>query len=864
MRKSLRLLMAGLLLTLIQWPTQAQSDQDSLYLFAYNTEKNQNKNGLHFAWSADGQQWKSLGPEHPFIKSDYGTWGDQKRMLNPFLYRDQQGLWHLLWALNENDDVFAHAAVDDLILWRRQSYPKAMPGRNVIDPEVSYLPRVKQYAITWLSVHEGDTLVYSATTPDFKIYTPTRLVDQGRRQNARRNIEIDGELQRGTLHKVTKAEVEALIKEVEKVQARNRLWSETTAGDSERFADLSPLSVKIKPGTKEKEISDQLIGIFFEDINYAADGGLYAELVENRGFEYQLSDKQGHDASWTSFKAWSVVGDMPHQIKTEAPLHPNNPHYVELEVRKSTGALINEGFNGIAVKAGEQYNFSMFANYKGKGSARVQIQLLDENDQLLASGNIRRVKEGWQRYELQITASADCDKGRLAILPATEGTLALDMISLFPQKTFMGRKNGLRADLAQAIADIKPSFVRFPGGCVAHGNGIDNIYHWKNTIGPLEERQPQRNIWNYHQSMGLGYFEYFQFCSDIGAEPIPIVAAGVPCQNSSCGGAGQQGGIPLSEMDDYIQDILDLIEWANGSTDTYWGKKRAEAGHPAPFHLKYIGVGNEDLITDVFEERFIMIYEAIKEKHPEIVVIGTVGPWFEGTDYREGWALAKRLQLPMVDEHYYQPPGWFIYNQDYYDNYDRNGPKVYLGEYAAHLPRRETNLESALAEALYLTAVERNGDIVEMASYAPLFAKEGFTQWNPDLIYFNNTEVKPTVGYYVQKMFGLNTGKHFINSDIDLGGDYNQAVTSRFNVSVVRDSQSGDLILKFVNLLPVAINTQLDLSSLDVTARKASRSALTGAPNDRDVKPENDQIEVGPSTALELTPYSLTVLRIPQ
>lgn len=320
----------------------------------------------------------------------------------------------------------------------------------------------------------------------------------------------------------------------------------------------------------------------------------------------------------------------------------------------------------------------------------------------------------------------------------------------------------------------------------------------------------------------------------------------------------------MSEMDDYIQDILDLIEWANGSTDTYWGKKRAEAGHPAPFHLKYIGVGNEDLITDVFEERFIMIYEAIKEKHPEIVVIGTVGPWFEGTDYREGWALAKRLQLPMVDEHYYQPPGWFIYNQDYYDNYDRNGPKVYLGEYAAHLPRRETNLESALAEALYLTAVERNGDIVEMASYAPLFAKEGFTQWNPDLIYFNNTEVKPTVGYYVQKMFGLNTGKHFINSDIDLGGTYSKAVASRFSVSVVRDSQSGDLILKFVNLLPVAINTQLDLSSLDVTARKASRSTLTGAPNDRDVKPENDQIEVGPSTALELTPYSLTVLRIPQ
>lgn len=862
MRQSFRMLVAGLLLALISWPAKAQTDKDSLFLFAYNTEKNQNKNGLHFAWSADGSQWQAMGPEHAFIKSDYGTWGNQKRMLSPFLYRDVEGLWHLIWALNESDDVFAHAAVDDLILWGRQSYPKAMEGKNVIDPEVSYLPRVKQHLITWLSIDEGDTLVYSTTTPDFKIYTPTRLSDQQRRLNQRRNIQIDGELQRGTVHKVAANEVDVLVKEIEKVQKRNHLWAETTAGDAERFAQVKPLSVKIKASNEEKAISDQLIGIFFEDINYGADGGLYAELVENRGFEYQLSDKQGRDAGWNSFKAWSVVGKMDYEIKTENPLHPNNPHYVELQVGKNTGALINEGFNGIPITAGEKYKFSMFADFRSSGKARVQVQLLGENDKVLATGNIRNIDRGWQQYELELKTSSGSDQARLAVLPATEGTIALDMLSLFPQKTFKGRKNGLRSDLAQVIADINPRFVRFPGGCVAHGNGIDNIYHWKNTIGPLEARKPQRNIWNYHQSVGLGYFEYFQFCEDIGASPIPIVAAGVPCQNSSCGGAGQQGGIPLSEMEDYIQDILDLIEWANGPADSHWGKKRAEAGHPSPFNLKYIGVGNEDLITDIFEERFIMIYDAIKAKHPEIVVIGTVGPWFEGTDYREGWELAKRLDLPMVDEHYYQPPGWFIYNQDYYDSYDRNGPKVYLGEYAAHLPRRETNLESALAEAIYLCAVERNGDIVEMTSYAPLFAKEGFTQWNPDLIYFNNTEVKPTVGYYVQKMFGLNSGDRYVKSEIDLGGEYNEAVSARFNVSVVRDSNSGDIIVKLVNILPVSINTRLDLQALQPGSGLATRTVLSGQPNERGLVPVSDKITVGPDFITELPAYSFTVIRI--
>lgn len=365
------------------------------------------------------------------------------------------------------------------------------------------------------------------------------------------------------------------------------------------------------------------------------------------------------------------------------------------------------------------------------------------------------------------------------------------------------------------MADLHPRFVRFPGGCVAHGNGIDNIYRWKNSVGPLEARKPMGNLWGYHQTLGLGYFEYFQFCEDIGAEPLPVLAAGVPCQNSACIpgkplSGGQQGGIPMEEMGAYVQDILDLIEYANGDPKkSKWAKMRAEAGHPEPFNLKYVGIGNEDLITPVFEERFEMIFKAVKEKYPEITVIGTVGPFYEGTDYEAGWKFATRLNVPMVDEHYYNTPGWFINNQDYYDRYDRAKPKVYLGEYAAHLPGRPNNIETALAEALYLTSVERNGDIVSMTSYAPLLAKEGHTQWNPDLIYFNNREVKPTVGYYTQLLYGQNSGDSYLPADRKIDNP-RQDVQKRIGTSVVRDSKTGDWIVKLVNLLPVPVKAKVE------------------------------------------------------
>ena len=456
----------------------------------------------------------------------------------------------------------------------------------------------------------------------------------------------------------------------------------------------------------------------------------------------------------------------------------------------------------------------------------------------------------------------DAKTAQLAVEPMKAGKIGVDFVSLFPQETFKNRANGMRRDLAQTLYDLKPRFVRFPGGCVAHGNGVDNIYRWKNTVGPLEARKQDFNLWGYHQSFGLGYYEYFQFCEDIGAEPLPVVAAGVPCQNSSRGGDGQMGGIPMEDMDEYLQDILDLVEWANGDPKTSkWAKMRAEAGHPKPFNLKYIGIGNEDLITDVFEERFTMIYLAIKEKYPEMIVVGTVGPFNEGTDYVEGWKLADKLGVPMVDEHYYQSPGWFLHNQDFYDKYDRSKKtKVYLGEYATHIPGRKANMETALTEALYLTALERNGDVVHMTSYAPLLAKEKHTQWSPDLIYFNNREVKPTTGYYVQKLYGQNAGSHYIPSQIILDNQDNR-VKLRIGSSIVRDSKTGDVIVKLVNLLPVSVETEIQLPGIGSVQPSAVRTVLAGAPESTPL-PVTDTIEVGANFKQQLPAYSFTVIRL--
>ena len=786
---------------------------DSVSLFAYATRGDDGRSGLRFAWSMDGKHWFEIGQNYGYLRCDYGRWGSQKKMLDPNLKQLPGGEWLCIWKLNDHDG-YGQARSKDLIYWEAQQYPR--------------------------------------TTSDF----------EGTRVKAK----IAGHEETGTVSQVPWSVVDGLTRTYERNQYRNSLYGERPVQDKERFAGLKPVKATVTAQPEEtKEISDLLMGIFFEDINYSADGGLYAELIQNRDFEYDPSDREG-DKNWNSTHSWKLEGEnATFTISTSDPIHPNNPHYAVLKTNQPGAALTNTGFDGIALKAGEKYDFSLFARIpEGSKSGKLLVRLVDADGTVQGETTVTVSSRSWKTYKAVLTAKTSADT-RLELRPQSAGEIELDMISLFPQNTFKGRKNGLRPDLAQTLADMHPRFVRFPGGCVAHGDGLKNIYQWKNTIGPLEARKPARNLWGYHQSMGLGYYEYFQFCEDIGAEPLPVLAAGVPCQNSACHGdlrGGQQGGIPMSEMGAYIQDILDLIEWANGDArKTKWGKIRAESGHPKPFNLKYIGIGNEDLITDVFEERFTMIYLAIKEKYPEIIVVGTVGPFNEGTDYVEGWKLADKLGVPMVDEHYYQSPGWFLHNQDFYDKYDRSKKtKVYLGEYATHIPGRRANMETALTEALYLAALERNGDVVHMSSYAPLLAKDGRTQWNPDLIYFNNREVRPTTGYYVQKLYGQHAGDHYIPSQVNLDNQ-DSRVKLRVGSSIVRDSKTGDVIVKLVNLLPVSIETDVRLPGMDGIQSSATRTVLAGAPEATPL-PVTDTIEAGTSFKQELPAYSFTVIRL--
>ena len=427
----------------------------------------------------------------------------------------------------------------------------------------------------------------------------------------------------------------------------------------------------------------------------------------------------------------------------------------------------------------------------------------------------------------------------------------------------------MRKDLAQMLYDMRPKFVRFPGGCLTHGNGIDNMYQWKNTIGPLWERKGDFNIWHYHQSRGLGFYEYFQFCEDIGAEPLPVLPAGVPCQNSSVGGYGQQGGLAFGgPLEEYLQDLLDLIEWANGDPKTSkWAKKRAEAGHPEPFGLKYLGIGNEDLISNVFEERFTFLKRGVKAKYPEIEIVGTAGPFFEGSDYEYGWDLARRENVEIADEHYYVNPGWYIHNQDFYDKYDRQGTKVYLGEWAS----KSNRMENALVEALHITNLERNGDVVVMSSYAPLFGREGHCQWNPDLIYFNGSEVHPSPSYYTQMLAGQNSGVEYLASSLELKGAdgangtngangtrVNDDVRLRVGASVVK-AENGDLIIKLVNLLPREV--KIDLEGVDGAngAYGAKVTVLAGKPEDKTATPITTELS---TSTYVMPPYSFSVIRM--
>ena len=630
-----------------------------------------------------------------------------------------------------------------------------------------------------------------------------------------------------------------------------------------------------------KDISPDLMGIFFEDISYAADGGLYAELIQNRDFEYTADDHRGWDAK----TAWKLEGEgTTWTIETQAPIHKNNAHYAVLKTTAPGAKLTNEGWDGIPLQKGKKYDFSLFT--KGAGPLRVSLV---EGKTIIASKTFKATKE-WRQQKVVLTALQSADKASLVIEPLEVGSIHLDFISLFPQESFKGHPNGLRKDLAEVIADLKPRFVRFPGGCATHGQGIDNIYHWQATVGELWERQPDMNIWSYHQTRGLGFHEYFQFCEDIGAEPLPVLAAGVPCQNSWKGGAGQQGGLPFEAdlqgkpspytymgkpltMESYLQELLDLIEWANGDAKTSeLAKIRAKAGHPKPFNLKYLGIGNEDLISDTFLKRYHFLIEGIQKVHPEITIVGTVGPFWEGSDYEYGWREAKAKNIPIVDEHYYNSINWYFHHRDFYDNYDRQGTKVYLGEWAS----KGNNVINALMEAAYLANVERNADVVVMSSYAPLLAKEGHTSWNPDLIYFNNKEVKPTANYFVQRAYGQNAGDKYVYSDLQASYTstdgkltlQSDRLTEYIDKSVVIDSRTGDIIIKVVSLLPTETDLSIALGegTLNGYNTKADFTVMAGDVNpkgERDWKTnETKTITVSDTFNTRVPSNSVSIIRI--
>ena len=636
-----------------------------------------------------------------------------------------------------------------------------------------------------------------------------------------------------------------------------------------------------------KAISDELIGIFFEDISSAADGGLYAELLQNGSFEFSPAERDGWGAgtAWKQIRPGHSLGTL--QVRMDNPIHPNNPTYMRLHTERVKEyydykgwkgfGLENSGFNGISVKGGEKYNFSAFFRNIGKNAKQVRIALVEpqgwgKDGKLLAEAYLDVNAANWQKVEAVLTPEADSKNASLQILVLTLGDLDIDMVSLMPQDTYKG--HGLRKDLAQALADLHPKFMRFPGGCVVHGggDGFWDTYRWKTTIGPKEQRKGLKNTWGYHQSMGLGYFEYFQFCEDLGMEPLPILPCGVSCQGANGGWnmypTQAQDVVPMSEMDEWVAEAIDLIEWANGDPATNkWAKMRADAGHPKPFNLKSLGLGNEEKISPEFAERFKYIYERVTKAHPEIVIVGTAGPGSHpgNADLENGWKLADELGMPIIDEHYYEPNTYFL-NKRQYDSYPRDRKtKVYLGEYAA----KDKKLIDALAEGLYLLHVERNGDIVAMTSYAPLFARKDNTNWNPDMIYFDNERAYPTCSYYVQQLFGLSSGQYYYGDCVKFEGDAKDVIQPLENVhygqSVILNVKTRKLYVKICNASDEAKKANINLSRFGIK-KNAVKTVIVGSANDENnydqqpIAPQKETIKAQKKFTLDVAPYSFIML----
>ena len=544
-----------------------------------------------------------------------------------------------------------------------------------------------------------------------------------------------------------------------------------------------------KPGAT---IQPTMYGIFFEDINFGADGGLYAEMVQNRSFEFP-----------TRLMGWNAFGNV--QVGEVRPAFDRNPHYVVLgdsgHIEKRTG-LENRGFFGMGFKKGMRYDFSVYARLHDGGSApaRIRVELVNADNNIITRQRITIESREWKKYTASLTSDVTEQKGLMRIFLETAEGVDLDHVSLFPSDNW----NGLRADLVKALADLHPGIFRFPGGCIVEGTDLNTRYQWKNSVGQVENRPLNENRWNYtfahrmypnyFQTYGLGFYEFFILSEEIGAEPLPVVSCGLACQFQN---KTDDAHVAVDDLQPYIDDALDLIEFANGSTDTKWGKLRADMGHPAPFNLKQIGVGNEQW-GELYPPRLEKFVKAIRARYPDIKICGTSGPSADGNDFDYGWKEMKRLKVDLVDEHYYKPPQWFLDNAGRYDNYDRKGPKVFAGEYAAHGDGEYNNWEAALSEAAFMTGLERNADVVWQATYAPLFAHVEGWQWKPDLIWFDNLQVARSANWYVQMLYGVYKGTNVLRLTED-----GQPVEGKYGLyaSAVFDKGTQKRYVKVANVL---------------------------------------------------------------
>ena len=601
------------------------------------------------------------------------------------------------------------------------------------------------------------------------------------------------------------------------------LFSAQNGNFTNHFLDLDGTSTHIK-------IQPTMYGIFFEDINFAADGGLYAELIKNRSFEFDEPL-----VGWKQANTKTLYPNLDSGFLTiYSDNSKTNKNYARITVYNDKNYILeNEGFRGIGLHKDAKYDFSFDLEKLSGNISALNASLIDENGKIILTVPILIKGKGWQKYNAVFSTTRTVEKAKLQITFTGNGVVNIDMISLFPQDTWKGRKGGLRKDLVQKLYDLQPGFLRFPGGCIVEGRTLAERYQWKKTLGNVADREYLINKWSsgfahrltpdYHQSFGLGFYEYFQLSEDLGAEPLPIISCGMACQFNTA------ELVHLDEIDPYVQDALDLIEFANGNQTTKWGKIRAEMGHPNPFNMKYIGVGNEQWGED-YIERYKIFERAIHSKHPDIKIISGSGPSPDGEFFYYGWKELKKINAEIVDEHYYNSPEWFTKNAGRYDAYDRSGPKVFAGEYAAQSigvvkPENKNNWQTALSEAAFMTGLERNADVVTMTSYAPLFAHADGWQWTPDLIWFNNIQSYATPNYYVQKLFSNNKGTDLIR--ISENGNAVKGQNQLF-ASAVKDGENDEVIIKIVNTDSQEKSVEINPKNIKI-GRKLTKTTLTAS-----------------------------------